>query len=200
MNPSNYESADQRDPQSDAFDRELDAELASCVNVNPRTGLEDRIMARMAAERKRVDVGMLWRWTAVAFAALSVMLVIAIYLKSSNPLRNEIAGPVRQQLGVPQILSPSPDVSRVRAASSAKPSPHRHIVASLPKLEQFPSPQPLSEQEKVLADYVARFRNEAVLIAQVNTEELMRERAQMAESSGANMDSTEPSQKETTNR
>ena len=38
--------------------------------------------------------------------------------------------------------------------------------AATPRLEQFPSPQPLSEQERILADYVTQFRREAVLGAE----------------------------------
>lgn len=199
MNPSEYEFADDSAHRPDAFDCELDAALASYANINPRTGLEGRIMARIAAERKHSDVQFPWRWPAVAFIALSVAFGIAIHPRSSKPARREIAGPVRQQVGVPQILSPLTDVPQVKTANSTRPKPHRQTVASLPKLEQFPSPHPLSDQEKVLADYVARFRDEAVLVARVNAEELLRERTHMAEGAG-DTDSTEFDQSEITNR
>ena len=47
-----------------------------------------------------------------------------------------------------------------------------------PKLEQFPSPQPLSEQEKILARYVNTYPEHAALIAQARTEELRRDSAE----------------------
>ena len=52
-------------------------------------------------------------------------------------------------------------------------------MASGPKLDQFPSPQPLSEQEQMLASYVAQFRPQAVLIARVMSEELQRDRMEV---------------------
>jgi len=50
------------------------------------------------------------------------------------------------------------------------------VVASTPKLEQFPSPQPLSEQEQILMSYVAKYPEKAALIAQARAEALQRDR------------------------
>ncbi len=44
------------------------------------------------------------------------------------------------------------------------------IPAAGPKLDQFPSPQPLSEQELALANYATTFPEEAVLIATAQEE------------------------------
>jgi hypothetical protein len=60
-------------------------------------------------------------------------------------------------------------------------------MAPYPKLDQFPSPQPLSEQEKILANYVARFHDEALLVARARSESLQRDREEdmrQAESGG----------------
>jgi hypothetical protein len=56
-------------------------------------------------------------------------------------------------------------------------------VAVQPKLDQFPSPRPLSEQEQILANYVAEYPETAALIAQLRTEEREKEREEEA---GAN--------------
>jgi hypothetical protein len=45
-------------------------------------------------------------------------------------------------------------------------------MAGNPKLDQFPSPRPLSEQEKLLQSYVAEYPERAVLIARARTEAL----------------------------
>jgi hypothetical protein len=45
-------------------------------------------------------------------------------------------------------------------------------MARPPKLDQFPSPQPLSEQEKILQSYVAENPEQAVLLARSRTEAL----------------------------
>jgi Zn-dependent M16 (insulinase) family peptidase len=44
------------------------------------------------------------------------------------------------------------------------------VTASGPKLDRFPSPQPLSDQEKLLASYVADDPHHAVLIARAQAE------------------------------
>ena len=43
-------------------------------------------------------------------------------------------------------------------------------MAAVPKADQFPSPLPLSEQEQMLARYVAKHRDRAVLMARAQTE------------------------------
>jgi hypothetical protein len=56
-------------------------------------------------------------------------------------------------------------------------------VATAPKLDQFPSPQPLSEQEKLLWNYVAQHPERAGLVAEARMESLERdaeERRQLA--------------------
>ena len=53
-----------------------------------------------------------------------------------------------------------------------RPSPPEVAIARAPKLEQFPSPQPLSEQEKLLQNYVAENPEQAVLLARARTEAL----------------------------
>jgi hypothetical protein len=45
-------------------------------------------------------------------------------------------------------------------------------AASAPKLDHFPSPQPLSEQERMLTEYVAQHHLQAVLIARARMVEL----------------------------
>lgn len=48
-------------------------------------------------------------------------------------------------------------------------------VPSPPKLAQFPSPQPLSEQERILASYVAKYPEHAALVAQARAEALQQD-------------------------
>ena len=66
------------------------------------------------------------------------------------------------------------------------------VVAAVPKLDQFPSPHPLSEQERMLASYVAQFHDEAVIVARARTEALRRDREQEMREAGS--DGNEDSQ------
>ncbi|MGO9863634.1 MAG: hypothetical protein ACLPLR_08495 [Terriglobales bacterium] len=53
-------------------------------------------------------------------------------------------------------------------------------AARMPKLEQFPSPQPLSEQEKILVSYVTKYPEIAALVAQDQADSLKRDREEEA--------------------
>ena len=52
------------------------------------------------------------------------------------------------------------------------------VAAGSPKLDQFPSPQPLSEQEKILTNYVAQYPEHAVLIARATSSRYATSRGQ----------------------
>ena len=56
------------------------------------------------------------------------------------------------------------------------PLASNQTLAATPKLDQFPSPQPLSEQEQILMSYVAKYPEKAALIAQARAEALQRDR------------------------
>jgi hypothetical protein len=48
-------------------------------------------------------------------------------------------------------------------------------VATNPKLDVFPSPLPLSEQEKILASYVSEYPKHAALVAEARMDDLRQE-------------------------
>jgi len=52
-----------------------------------------------------------------------------------------------------------------KESRSHRATEHTAILAAQPKLEQFPSPRPLSEQERILASYVERYPETAELVA-----------------------------------
>jgi hypothetical protein len=56
-------------------------------------------------------------------------------------------------------------------------------------LDHFPSPRPLSEQEKILQDYVARYPGHAALIAQARAEALRQDLAEEMKDASATKDS-----------
>lgn len=53
-------------------------------------------------------------------------------------------------------------------------------IVKPPKLEQFPSPIPLNEQEKMLARYVQEFPRKAALVARAQTDLRKRDEREMA--------------------
>jgi hypothetical protein len=174
---------------NDSLDRELDAALAKYAAVEPRIGLEERILANLRAKRERSATNSWWRWPAVA-ALSALFLVTGVFAwKSRKPAQNIAAHvlitsqtnahdvtPNAPQDGVAAFPSRKTGAGRqLKTPSRRAPAP---VLASAPKLEQFPSPQPLSEQETILARYATKFPEHAALIAQARTEELQRDSAE----------------------
>lgn len=171
---------DHKNQPADDLDRMLDAELAKYAVVEPRAGLEERILAHLHAQ-PATEARPWWRW---GFAlALAVALIAAGLAWRSSKSRPVI---VQQPSGT----VPAKDSMAVQnAGANAEPAQiqkqpklqavvhegNRAIekLAVTPKREQFPSPQPLSDQEKLLASYVAEYPERAAFIA--------RERAELAQ-------------------
>jgi hypothetical protein len=124
----------------DNFDQMLDAALASYANVEPPPGMEQRILARVrsSGESRRI---VWWRWAVVAVPALACVLAVVTY-RGTPPI-----DPPRVALSVPGAPVLAPRV--VKRTSRPKPAP-------LPKREVFPTPTPLSPEERALLALVAQ--------------------------------------------
>ena len=191
MVDKNQQQADFRGPENDALDHTLDAALAMYASVEPRAGLEDRVLANLRAEPRQTLRPRFWHWTAaVAMAAVLIAVAGVLRWKSRTPPVETTQRPPTTTLAAqPRTnIAPSENGNGVhlphrvvsRALSHSRPSV---AIATPPKLEHFPSPQPLSEQERILADYVAQFQDQAVLVARARMESLRRDQADNAEPS-----------------
>jgi hypothetical protein len=174
--------------EDEALDRALDAALAKYSAVEPRTGLEQRILASLRSERDRVPVSSRWQWSAVGVLAL-VVIIAALAWKSNRPTKS-----VAQQHApapIERVASTSADSSRSagllptrRAVQTNAQREHSALMASKgPKLTQFPSPEPLTQEELALVRYAKQFPEDAVVIASAQ-EEFEKEIQQEAAASG----------------
>src|SRR5205807_2519389 len=112
-----------------------------------------------------------WQWSIAAALAL-ILVVLASTWKGrtrSTPAITQAPIPVQHvavQSNAEVAMSTAITIARVRHTASTRHSlGHVAATAAAPKLAQFPSPQPLTEQEQILARYVARFHEQAVLVA-----------------------------------
>jgi hypothetical protein len=169
--------------KQDEFDRMLDAALAKYAAVEPRTGLEERVLANLRAEQARVPDHAWWRRGAIAAVAAVIVVAVALSLRPDKPSRpfvgNHPPTPIQapKERGTEIIAIAHRSGTRPARPSTARkpamhPSPPEVAIARAPKLEQFPSPHPLSEQEKLLQNYVAENPEQAVLLARARTKAL----------------------------
>jgi len=161
--------------ERDNLDCVLDAALAKYAAVEPRAGVEQRVLANLRAEQAKPRYRNLWQLAAVA--ALASLIVVAVLAwrpsRSSRPvaMRLPVATPQTTHATAPQFISKAIPPRRTTTKKKAiSQRPTQPFVATMPKLDQFPSPQPLTEQELALARYAQSFPGEATLIAQAQQE------------------------------
>jgi len=197
------------DERRDELDNFLDATLAKYAVVAPRIGLEERVLANLRSEMMRASTTASWRWWpwAAAGVAAGIYVVVLIAWRPGNPShpaiahRPSIATPAIRpgtEEPVTEVAQGSADSPHVRAYPASR---HRNPIPALAsagaKLDVFPSPLPLSEQEKILANYVAQFHDQAVFIARVTNEELKHDRIEVL---GSSENPDEVANQQTTNR
>jgi len=164
------------------LDRLLDAALKQYAAVQPREGLEGRILARMRSETAESASHAWWRWLTAAAAVAALALIIIMALRPHATQQPMIAQHPAVALPAAKLAASSQPRKAVQ-----RPTRRGHAVADIrgPKLDQFPSPQPLSDQEKLLASYVAVYPKQAALLAKLRTEELERERIEQQSKSAS---------------
>ncbi|HEY1677674.1 MAG TPA: hypothetical protein VGG04_08215 [Candidatus Sulfotelmatobacter sp.] len=172
---------DQARGRSDDVDLLLDKGLARYAEVEPREGLEDRILANLRAERPRVSIHAWWKW---GVAALTAMVLVAAAVafrpaRKSQPVIGPQTGAETQsardsetQLANPEVPG-TPKRSPVRRRPAHRDAPVMTVAAAkAPKLDQFPSPRPLTEQEKMLLGYIEQNPQHAALLAEARMDSL----------------------------
>ena len=168
--------------KQDELDRILDAALARYAAVEPREGLEQRVLANLRAVPP-IPERAWWRWGVIAAVVAVFLATLALTWRSDKQRHPVVANR-------PVVTTQPPKERTIRTVSNARssgvrpvrpnagrkvavpPSPPALAIARPPKLDQFPSPQPLSEQEKILQSYVAENPEQAVLLARARTEAL----------------------------
>ncbi len=177
-----------RDPENDKFDCELQATLAKFAAVEARIGLEERILTTLRVEQKRAAQPLWWRWPVVAALAGVIVVSLSVTLLSGKRARSTAAHrpaptysnehPVTQVVnsnGSPIRSHETGQGTRLKPHPDIRPAA---VVAATPKLDEFPSPQPLSEQEIILTRYVTNYPEHAALMARARSEELRRDQVE----------------------
>ena len=174
--------------EGDDLDRALDAALAKYASVEPRVGLDERILANLRSADTLTGAGIGWSWRMSVVLAAILVIVASLAWRwnktSHQPVvvhQPEIkqAPIVAHQTGGETGFASQPKPSRPR---TIRPRPQPQVAAAGPKLDVFPSPLPLSEQEKILALYVEKYPQHAALVAEARMEALRQqaeERRQM---------------------
>jgi hypothetical protein len=182
------------------IDQWLEGTLSQYGKVEPRTGLEGRVLANLRAERERVAARRRW-WWALGTAATAAAIVTAIWIGQAGSAKSGRSTTVAHHEDAGTTAQPTPQLPIIQPRKVAQHPPLKHTVrdlraAAMPKLDQFPSPAPLSDQEKLLARYVQEFPEKAAVMARIQTELHREAEREMAAPWPTNADATGSEQQE----
>ncbi len=153
-------------------DEMLDSLLANYSSTEPRPGLETRILANLRdAEENKSPAGwwnFKWLWAGMVTAAI---IVAALLISGRHRVEPPTHVIVKTSPAVPQPeIQPQAPVARQETARihrrkpSTVPAAQRNATLALSKRPAvFPTPTPLSEQEKLLLSYLAGTPREEVI-------------------------------------
>ena len=153
--------------ETDFVDQLLRASLAGYAAEQPRAGLEQRILTRLA-EKPESPAWWTWRWLPVGALALAAMLAAALLLFPGRETTRVAPPP---SAAPPDVTSaPSPAAPAVASAHPATPragAPRTTVAPA--RAAQFPTPGSLTEEERLLMRYLEASPRE-VLVASVRSE------------------------------
>ena len=147
------------DDKPDQFvDELLEASLKQFRAEEPRTGLEMRVLAgvrsRQGAARRRRFV-----WALAVCAGMLAAIILVLH-SARVPSRRPVASASVPRQVAKTAASPGSADSRIWSprlvhAPREKPRTAKPAVRATKRPEQFPTPMPLTEQEKLLLTYFA---------------------------------------------
>lgn len=180
--------ADQEKDKQMQINDMLDSLLANYSSVEPRPGLENRILANLrdaeGSEASRGWWGFKWVWAGAVLAAVVLAGVLIggkrhgappsnTVVKTGQPVQQPLVQqPVIQQPRVQSSVPPAVGSERViHRNKTLAPGPQQNAsLAWSQRPAVFPTPTPLSEQERLLLSYYSHTPREEV-IAQSHPDE-----------------------------
>jgi hypothetical protein len=167
----------------DDLDILLNAALATYVDPGAAPGLISRILTstcwRAKQVNRHIDNRRPLRWLPWAVPTLAALLLVVIFtVRHAVTHRVELSAtaglshPSELTPHAPAISTPSPKVETHLAAASnprqirqIKRPMHAASPPPLPRLEVFPTPTPLSQEERALVDLANRRPDQAAQVA-----------------------------------
>jgi len=161
--------AENQRPEFEDVDRWLDVALRERANAEPRSGLEERVLARLAAHPPRRAFASWQAWVAAAAIFVIVLTLALLYPRrqqqvTSGKQHSPQPGTQANKLTQPPVTSRRDAACCVSTRGLAKNMQRSAIgrpairtqPEALPKLATFPAPRPETREEHMLARLAAR--------------------------------------------
>ena len=153
--------------EKDDLDLLIDSALTTSADPGPDSGLEDRLLATLSparTETPQVPSGIRRRWLPWAVALPIAVGLLFLWLLQGRDKPLPVLQPQEAHSAAPNAIAPhansstevrpaAPHTHRVRVTQPTSPSQTAQ-AAPLPKLDVFPTPQPLTAEERALVEVV----------------------------------------------
>lgn len=132
----------------------LEASLKRYRSEEPRAGLENRILANVRGSDHALQPRR-WVWALAASAVVLLVAIVVLRFTSRPAPRTATVSPAVQsvtpKVETPKMVAVAPPISSVPRRPGQRP---QTTTARLRRPEQFPTPAPMTGQEKLLLLYV----------------------------------------------
>jgi hypothetical protein len=129
----------------------LEASLRKFAGVEPRSGLENRILAGVRARQQDARRRTVWAWAAAMACVVAIVGFVALRGGHRQPAPQPVIAKYPTSNHAPIVATTVPPMNFPRPQRTQH-HPQPRAVDWRP--QQFPTPRPLSEQEKLLLLYV----------------------------------------------
>ena len=133
----------------DELDQLIDSAMAEYADAEPLAGLEERVLERVRLER--AGKRSFWRWSIAVVAVAAALLVILV------PRPQQVD--VRRTARSAEVREGPPPAANHATPPRARPQTSRSPQHRMPKRDQFPTPAPLTAEERALL-HLARFHSD----------------------------------------
>jgi len=157
------------------LDQWLDQALQQYGDVEPHAGLEMRILANLASEETKQVQGRAWIAASVCAAVaviVAAVLIVGFHVHQSGVAKVPVSAAALAATHSGDQHSLVAKVAKPPARQRRNGGTRASVSSMLPArvLPQFPSQRSLSEQERLLQQYVTQFPDQARLVARQQAE------------------------------
>jgi hypothetical protein len=146
------------DKEKSFIDELLDASLRHYASAEPRPGLEGRVLAGVRARQEAARRRSAWPWAVGVAAVAAMVTLLVIHWPHQQPAPLPVTAKAPANLSAPAVAK----IVTPARPPMPRPAPPRRVDT---RPEQFPTPRPLSEQEKLLLVYAQSLKGSSAASA-----------------------------------